>query len=90
MVTSKSLRTVVFALMLLVLPLAPSGSAQTVPTPGGAAAGQAGADYRAARDDDRDWGWLGLLGLIGLAGLLRRREEAGRYRAADSSTSTAR
>ena len=24
------------------------------------------------RDDDFDWGWLGLLGLIGLAGLMRR------------------
>jgi MYXO-CTERM domain-containing protein len=25
-----------------------------------------------ARDDDRDWGWLGLLGLAGLLGLRRR------------------
>ena len=26
------------------------------------------------RDDDSDWGWVGLLGLIGLAGLMRRDE----------------
>jgi MYXO-CTERM domain-containing protein len=26
----------------------------------------------ADRDNDFDWGWLGLLGLIGLAGLMRR------------------
>ncbi len=24
------------------------------------------------RDDDMDWGWIGLLGLAGLAGLLKR------------------
>jgi hypothetical protein len=26
----------------------------------------------ADRDNDFDWGWLGLLGLIGLAGLMKR------------------
>ena len=26
------------------------------------------------RDDDFDWGWLGLLGLLGLGGLAGRRE----------------
>lgn len=39
------------------------------------------------RDDDFDWGWLGLLGLIGLAGL-RRREEPRTYR--ETQTSHAR
>ena len=28
----------------------------------------------ADRDDDFDWGWLGLLGLLGLGGLAGRRE----------------
>jgi MYXO-CTERM domain-containing protein len=33
------------------------------------------------RDNDFDWGWLGLLGLGGLAGLAgRKREEPARYR----------
>lgn len=36
-------------------------------------------DYN--RDNDFDWGWLGLLGLLGLAGLAgRKREEPARYR----------
>ena len=39
------------------------------------------------RDDDSDWGWLGLLGLIGLAGL-RRRDEPRTYR--DTQTSHVR
>ena len=29
---------------------------------------------QATRDDDTDFGWIGLLGLIGLAGLIRRRD----------------
>ncbi len=28
------------------------------------------------RDDDTDWGWLGLLGLAGLAGLLKKPNQA--------------
>jgi MYXO-CTERM domain-containing protein len=34
------------------------------------------------RDDDSDWGWLGLLGLLGLAGLLpkKRRVEVQEFR----------
>ncbi|HEX8281910.1 MAG TPA: WGxxGxxG family protein [Pyrinomonadaceae bacterium] len=30
-------------------------------------------EYRGDRDDDRDWGWLGLLGLGGLLGLMPRK-----------------
>ena len=36
------------------------------------------------RDDDFDWGWLGLVGLIGLAGL-RRRDEPRAYRETQTS-----
>lgn len=34
------------------------------------------------RDDDTDWGWLGLLGLVGLAGLMpkKRTVEVQQYR----------
>jgi len=32
----------------------------------------AGGQSAASRDDNTNWGWLGLLGLIGLAGLRRR------------------
>ena len=30
-------------------------------------------DRRVERDDDNDWGWLGLLGLAGLLGLMPKR-----------------
>ena len=30
-------------------------------------------EVRVDRDDDRDWGWLGLLGLAGLLGLMPRK-----------------
>jgi len=36
------------------------------------------------RDDDFDWGWVGLLGLLGLAGL-KRREEPRTYRETQAS-----
>jgi MYXO-CTERM domain-containing protein len=31
-----------------------------------------GTTYEDTRDDDTDWGWIGLLGLAGLLGLRRR------------------
>ena len=41
------------------------------------------------RDNDFDWGWLGLLGLGGLAGLAgRKREEPVRYRDSNEVGST--
>ncbi len=42
-----------------------------------------------ARDNDFDWGWLGLLGLVGLAGLIpRKHEETVRYRDPNEVSST--
>ncbi|HVF88166.1 MAG TPA: WGxxGxxG family protein, partial [Pyrinomonadaceae bacterium] len=38
------------------------------------------------RDDDTDWGWLGLLGLAGLAGLMpKKRDVVVRDRDADTN-----
>ncbi|NJL10357.1 MAG: WGxxGxxG-CTERM domain-containing protein [Calothrix sp. SM1_7_51] len=34
---------------------------------------------REYRDNDFNWGWLGLTGLLGLLGLTRKREEPTRY-----------
>ncbi len=31
------------------------------------------------RDDDHDYGWIGLLGLIGLAGLMGKKKDDRRY-----------
>jgi len=41
-----------------------------------------------ARDDKKDWGWVGLLGLLGLAGLMKRRHEEHRVHA--TTTTAAR
>jgi MYXO-CTERM domain-containing protein len=73
---SKSIRGGVLALALLVCPLAISTFAQNANTP-------AGTPVQTVRDDDTDWGWLGLLGLLGLAGLLRRRDAPERDRNLD-------
>jgi MYXO-CTERM domain-containing protein len=70
---SKSIRGGVLALALLVGPLAISMFAQNANTP-------AGTQVQTVRDDDTDWGWLGLIGLLGLAGLLRRRDAPDRDR----------
>jgi hypothetical protein len=41
---------------------------------------------RVERDDDTDWGWIGLLGLLGLFGLMKR----DRDRVNGRTTTTAR
>lgn len=73
----KWIRGGVLALALVVCPLAISMFAQNTNTP-------AGTPVQTVRDDDRDWGWLGLIGLLGLAGLLRRRDKPDRDRNLDS------
>lgn len=42
------------------------------------------------RDDDTDWGWLGLLGLLGLAGLIpkKRKVEVQEFRDTGSNQPT--
>jgi MYXO-CTERM domain-containing protein len=66
-VLSKIMMVGVLALSLAVV----SVSAQTG-TDGGRTDGTTAS--QTTRDDDRDWGWVGLLGLLGLTGLMRRRE----------------
>ena len=73
---SKSIRGGVLAMALLVCPLAISVSAQNANTSGAT-------PIQTVRDDDTDWGWLGLIGLLGLAGLLRRRDAPDRDRNLD-------
>ena len=73
---SKSSGGGVLAIALLVCPLASSTFAQNANTP-------ARTPVQTARDDDNDWGWIGLLGLLGLAGLLRRRDAPDRDRNVD-------
>ncbi|HEY9811187.1 MAG TPA: WGxxGxxG family protein [Halomicronema sp.] len=73
----------VVAASLAVLPATLPASAQTN-TPSGTDTTTTSPNYRTddvrttdtTRDNDFDWGWLGLLGLLGLAGLARRKEPA--------------
>lgn len=59
-------------LALIIFPCAVSVSAQNANT---------GAAGQTTRDDDTDYGWIGLLGLAGLAGLLgRKRDDRDRVR----------
>ena len=44
-------------------------------TPPSAAAPTDTKDVADRRDDDFDWGWLGLIGLLGLGGLAGRRRD---------------
>lgn len=79
---SKIVGASALALSLATLPLTLPVSAQTTTAPNRT---NVETDRRAGtydtRDNDFDWGWLGLLGLIGLAGLAgRKRDEPARYR----------
>ena len=64
---AKSTRALALALLLGALAPATPALAQTG-TDTGVTTTQAGDD----RDDDKDWGWIGLLGLLGLAGLMKK------------------
>ena len=67
-VLSKIMMVGVLALSLAVVSVSAQTGTDAGRTTNGTTAGQT------TRDDDRDWGWIGLLGLAGLAGLMRRRE----------------
>lgn len=86
---SKFIGVSVLAASVAVLPLNLPASAQT----------NSGADNTTtsprqgvgdtSRDDNFDWGWLGLLGLVGLAGLSgRKRPDNARYRTDDQAGTT--
>jgi hypothetical protein len=57
----------------IVLVLAFASAGTTVAQSGGANDRSGSATRTADRDDDTDWGWLGLLGLAGLLGLMPKR-----------------
>lgn len=79
---SKFIAAGVIATSVAVVPLNSPASAQTntVPNTTTDTVPRQGV-YETRRDNDFDWGWLGLLGLLGLAGLAgRKREEPTRYR----------
>jgi hypothetical protein len=78
------MRAGVFTLALSAVPFAVTASAQT-----GANTNASSAPIQttrvAERDDNTDWGWLGLLGLVGLAGLLKKPQQVTVDRTADTT-----
>jgi len=70
--TMRQLRAGVFTLGLAMLSLTMTASAQTTSNTNSMSTTPAQTTRVAERDDDTDWGWLGLLGLAGLAGLLKK------------------
>jgi MYXO-CTERM domain-containing protein len=58
------------------LPAAAQTTGGTTPSATTGTTSSTSTDTRSVgRDDDRDWGWIGLLGLAGLLGLRRRSDE---------------
>ena len=73
--TSKALRSAVLVAAIGIVGAATPNSAAGQANPNtspGTAYGTTQAQPSDNRDNDRDWGWLGLLGLAGLLGLRRR------------------
>ncbi len=70
---SKVVGASVLSLSLAILPLSLPASAQT-----STESNQPTIDttpFQETRDDNNNWGWLGLIGLIGLANLFRKPKE---------------
>ncbi len=87
----KAVRTGIFTLSLAVLLSTMSAPAQTNSNFNSATNANAQPTTRVVqRDDDTDWGWLGLLGLAGLAGLLRKPKQVAVDRTPDTSARTNR
>ncbi len=93
---SKVVGASVLSLSVALLPLSMPAHAQSGGGAGGSTGGSTSGSTSGStttgttdstRNNDFDWGWLGLLGLIGLAGLTgRNRTEPARYRDPDEVT----
>lgn len=71
---SKVVGAGVLSLSLAIVPLALPASAQTS-SPESNAPTMDTTPFQETKDDNNNWGWLGLLGLIGLANLFRKPKE---------------
>lgn len=83
--TMHKLRAGVFTLGLAMLSLTMTASAQSTANSNSANTYPAQTTRVAERDNDTDWGWLGLLGLVGLAGLLKKPRQVTVDRTADTT-----
>lgn len=92
---SKVIGASIVAATLAVMPLSMPASAQTdtAPTttqtsPESNAPTIDTTPFQETRNDNNNWGWLGLLGLIGLANFLRKPKQTVAYRDPDPTSST--
>lgn len=78
---SKIVGAGILSLSLTILPLSLPASAQTSPEPNQTNVENEGpvldtTPFQETKDDNNNWGWLGLIGLIGLANLFRKSKAA--------------
>lgn len=81
--TMRRVRIYIFALSLAMLSLTMTAFAQT--NSNSATTNPVQTTRVVEREDDTDFGWLGLLGLTGLAGLLKKPKQVVVDRTADTS-----
>ncbi len=84
---SKIVGASVLAASIAILPLSLPASAQTNTTTEDKTSPTIDTTpFQETRDDNNNWGWLGLLGLIGLANLFRKPKEPVRYSDPNATT----
>lgn len=81
---SKVVGAGVLSLSLAMLPLSLPAFAQTNPESNAPVLDTT--PFQETKDDNNNWGWLGLLGLIGLANLFRKPKETTVYRDPNAPT----
>jgi hypothetical protein len=83
--TMRKLRAGVFTLGLATLSLTMTASAQTTSNSNSPNTNPVQTTRVVERDNDTNWGWLGLLGLVGLAGLLKKPKQVVVDRTSDTT-----
>jgi len=83
--TLHQLRAGVLTLGLAMLSVTMTASAQTNSNTNSVNSNPVQSTRVAERDNDTDWGWLGLLGLAGLAGLLKKPKQVTVDRTSDTT-----
>lgn len=87
---SKVVGASVLAASIAILPLSLPASAQTNTQPSTTTEDKTSptfdtTPFQETKNDNNNWGWLGLLGLIGLANLFRKPKEPVRYTETDTT-----
>jgi len=86
--TMRQLRAGVFTLGLAMVSLTMAANAQTPSNSNSPNINPVQTTRVVERDNDTDWGWLGLIGLTGLAGLLKKPKQVTVDRTSDTTNRT--